>query len=699
MGSGTQLDPLRIHGQIGSCSVESPQNDVDQGLSVVGQRANPPMSGRLELRPGLEVGAGRYTLLEPLGQGGQACVWRAEQRGIAGFAKEVALKLVLPDPNAPPSDQPLLLQEARLAALLHHPNIVQVYDVGKDEDVVFVAMERIHGKDLCTLLSQHLQHKGVPFPWPLVACLGIEICKALHHAYKNATHKGEPLRLVHRDLKPHNILLSQEGYVKLIDFGIAKGHNTGNNTETGAIKGTPSYMSPEQISAGTIDHRSDLFSLGSLLYECSSGVVPFSGRNIFVLMNDVKHNNPTPLQVHAPALPNEFAAVVSRLMKKKPDERFQEASDVQEALEALLAQQSQQVGHSSLAALYRELSHAVPEIENSSSTRNLKAMAPTSIPEAVTNPLSSPSPPPSSPQSLSSPNISPTTSPPPSTLHSLSFGQEELYAQVSEESEPEDTLQAVQAKLNRTRWLLFSLLAAGAALILGVFIGRTFFLASPPRAQGLTTPKQPTRKPQASLQRKKPTPRKQSILKTKPGKRAKIVQRDKPIVRKVRVIRKRQVTRRRPPTPRNVRKVKRRRKPPTGVVVIDIRPRCNILVGQKRQGVSNKLRLRRRAGRFRFRCMNRKMRLYRTFVVRVKAGKTLSFRRHFRQGRLFVLSFPWANIWLRPFGKIGQSQGMISLPEGKYKLKLHRQGNPKNSKLLSVVIRSGKITRPAVIRW
>ncbi|TNE47393.1 MAG: serine/threonine protein kinase [Deltaproteobacteria bacterium] len=655
------------------------------------------MSGRLELRPGLEVGAGRYTLLEPLGQGGQASVWRAEQRGIAGFAKEVALKLVLPDPDASPSDQPLLLQEARLAALLHHPNIVQVYDVGKDEDVVFVAMERIHGKDLRSLLSQHIQHKGGPFPWPLVACLGVEICKALHHAHKEATHKGEPLRLVHRDLKPHNILLSQEGYVKLIDFGIAKGHNTGDNTETGAIKGTPSYMSPEQISADTIDQRSDLFSLGSLLYECSSGVVPFSGRNIFVLMNDVKYNNPTPLQVHAPALPNEFAAIVSRLLEKNPDERYQQASDVQEALESLLAQKNQQVGHSSLAAMYQELRH-VTEPESGSSTRQLKAMAPTSIPEAMTSPLPLPSPLPLL-NELPSPDSSGPSSLSPSSLHSLSLGQDELKALVSEESDSEDSLQALQTKLNRTRWLLFSLLAASAALVAGVLIGRTFSLAPSPRAQGLQQPIQPAPTFRPTTRRRKPTPRKQPFLKTKPVAKRVRLQQDKPIVRKTRVIRHRHALRRQPSLPRKLHKRRQQRKPSTGVIVIDIHPRCNIVVGRKRQGISTKLRLRRHAGRFRFRCIHRKKRLYRTFVARVKAGKTLSFQRHFRQGSLFVLSFPWANVWLHPFGKIGQSQGMIQLPEGTYKLKLYKQGNPKHQKTLSVVIRPGKVTRPAVVRW
>lgn len=649
------------------------------------------MSERLELRPGLEVGAGRYTLLKPLGQGGQASVWCAEQRGIGGFTKEVALKLVLPDPNAPQLDQPLLLQEARLAALLNHPNIVQVYDVGKDEDVVFVAMERVQGKDLRTLLSQHIQAKGSPFPWPLVTWFGMEICKALQHAHTEASHKEEPLRLVHRDLKPHNILLSQKGYVKLIDFGIAKGHNTGDNTETGAIKGTPSYMSPEQISAGPIDHRSDLFSLGSLLYECACGAVPFSGRNIFVLMNDVKHNNPTPLQVRAPALPDEFVAIVAKLMEKNPRERFQQAIDVQKALESLLTQTNQQVGHSDLAALYEELC-SVEEQENSSSTRNIKAMAPTSIPEAITNPR------PALP-SLPSPSRSSSPENPFSSLHSLSLGHSTPTPESIEESEQADTLQALQNKLTRTRWLLFSLIAASVALALGVFLGRTWFLPPTNSPKGLQPSKRTTHSSRRSAKQKKPTPRKQPTPQTKPVTRTKVVKRKKPIVRKARVIRKLSALPRQRPRLRKVHKRKPRRRPSTGVVVIDIHPRCSILVGRKLRGVSNKLRLRRRVGRFRFRCLNRKKRLYRTFTVRIKVGRTLSFRRRFRLGRLFILSFPWANVWLPPFGKIGQSQGMIQLPEGRYRLTLHKQGNPKKHKTLSVEIRPGKLTRPPVVRW
>lgn len=319
-----------------------------------------PLQGKayfMKLRPGVFIGNGKYKLVARLGEGGQAEVWGAVQIGLGDFSKEVVLKCVHLDDKTGPEQRGMLLHEARLAARLQHPNIVEIYDVGEEQDLVYIAMERIQGYDLEVILARSKEITKKPIPWSLAVYVVIEVSKGLHYAHTHVGRDGRPLHLVHRDLKPSNILLSRNGFVKVIDFGIAKATNhpaKEGNTLNGQIKGTPSYMSPEQIYARPLDARSDLFALGSILYELCSGERPFSGDEVFSIMMAVTQNTPSSLFALTPNIPAQLEDAVFRLLEKDPEKRFQNARDLQRELDMILRERDLFIDQEDLARFYEE---------------------------------------------------------------------------------------------------------------------------------------------------------------------------------------------------------------------------------------------------------------------------------------------------------------------------------------------------------
>ncbi|MCB9639728.1 MAG: protein kinase [Myxococcales bacterium] len=311
----------------------------------------------MKLRPGVFIGNGKYKLVARLGEGGQAEVWGAVQIGLGDFSKEVVLKCVHLDDKTGPEQRGMLLHEARLAARLQHPNIVEIYDVGEEQDLVYIAMERIQGYDLEVILDRCKDVTQKPIPWSLAVYVVIEVSKGLHYAHTHVGRDGRPLHLVHRDLKPSNILLSRNGFVKVIDFGIAKATNRPTqegNTLNGQIKGTPAYMSPEQIYARQLDARSDLFALGSILYELCCGERPFSGDEVFSIMMAVTQNMPTSLFASTPGIPAQLEDAVFKLLEKEPDKRFQNARDLQRELDMILRERDLYIDQEDLARFYEE---------------------------------------------------------------------------------------------------------------------------------------------------------------------------------------------------------------------------------------------------------------------------------------------------------------------------------------------------------
>ncbi len=213
---------------------------------------------------------GKYELVRPLAQGGMAELFIARQSGPAGFEKQVVIKRVLPHLAANKDFVEMFLDEARLAARLSHPNIVQVFDFGEADGRYFLAMEYLVGEDLAAVQCA-LGHQRRGMPGPIAALVLSSACEALHYAHTFADETGAPLKIVHRDVSPTNVFVTYQGQVKVLDFGIAKAEGKLVHTQSGVLKGKFLYMSPEHITGEALDARSDVFALGAVLHELLTG--------------------------------------------------------------------------------------------------------------------------------------------------------------------------------------------------------------------------------------------------------------------------------------------------------------------------------------------------------------------------------------------------------------------------------------------
>ena len=233
---------------------------------------------------------GDYVLLDRIGAGGMAEVFRARRSGPDGFQKIVVVKTILPAYATNESFVEMLVKEAKVSAALHHSNIVQVYDLGTEDGRPFIAMEFVDGLDLLQLLKE-CARKGVRLPVELVLYIIAEVAKGLDYAHHARNDEGQLLNIIHRDISPSNVLLSREGEVKITDFGVARfSVERGPVTRAGVLKGKMGYMSPEQVKGGLFDGRSDLFALGVVLFESLTLKRLFLGENELKLINirDVK---------------------------------------------------------------------------------------------------------------------------------------------------------------------------------------------------------------------------------------------------------------------------------------------------------------------------------------------------------------------------------------------------------------------------
>lgn len=298
----------------------------------------------------LEAGTrvGRYTISRLLAQGGMAEVYRADQELTKGISRPVAVKVIRPEYSESPDFREMFLDEARTACTLSHPNIAQIYDVGESDDgLLYMAMELVPGETLATI-NRTLRDHGERFSDEALFAIGIWTASALEavHALKT---EGGTVGLVHRDVSPHNLLLSATGGLKLIDFGIAKAATNRNLTMPGVTKGKAGYFSPEQAMGKKLDGRSDLFSLGVTLYKLASGSTPFDDhkshgeRHAALVRGQWKD-----LDEVFPGLPAPFYEVVHRALMLKPEERYQTARELREALEKAAFDSGFRVGQSAL---------------------------------------------------------------------------------------------------------------------------------------------------------------------------------------------------------------------------------------------------------------------------------------------------------------------------------------------------------------
>ncbi|HZS38569.1 MAG TPA: protein kinase [Polyangia bacterium] len=280
---------------------------------------------------------GRYRLLEQLGAGGMAVVHRAIVDGPEGFQRTVVVKRILPELSKNPKFVKMFLAEARLCALLHHPTIVQVNDLGEVDGDYFLAMEFVDGVDLSSLL-RHAFDLRRPMP-PGVACyIAAEIASALAYAHALTDDAGRPLAIVHRDVSPSNIRVTPLGGLKLLDFGIARaaGHLRDERTLTGTLKGKISYMSPEQADGQPVDRRTDVFALGIVLYECLTLERLFRGEDDFETLRLVREAKVWPPSSVRPDLDADVDAVVARMLARTPEARYQSCDEVAQALEPIV---------------------------------------------------------------------------------------------------------------------------------------------------------------------------------------------------------------------------------------------------------------------------------------------------------------------------------------------------------------------------
>jgi len=283
---------------------------------------------------------GKYTLLRKLAAGGMAEIFLALHRSMAGFEKLVVIKRILPSMNTNKAFIEMLTHEARIAATLSHPNVVQIFDVGQVDGTYFIAMEHIHGEDIQAIVRAMKKKELTEFPLEHTLGIVLGMCAGLAYAHEKRDLDGRPLSIVHRDISPRNIVVSFTGDVKIVDFGIAKsGVEPGEDTGSGQLKGKAPYMSPEQASGQSIDWRSDIFATGVMLFELTTGKRLFKGASEFeTLKLIVDKEYPRPSDIR-PDYPPALEHIVMRALEKNREVRYQSAREMQGELEAFIREE------------------------------------------------------------------------------------------------------------------------------------------------------------------------------------------------------------------------------------------------------------------------------------------------------------------------------------------------------------------------
>jgi eukaryotic-like serine/threonine-protein kinase len=276
---------------------------------------------------------GRYEILDRLGSGGMAEVLLGRTTGEGGFEKLVAIKRILPHMAANQEFVGMFIDEARISANLSHSNIAQIFEFGRDDDSLYIAMELVQGVDLRTIHRTLHKRRQLP-PVPVAAFLIQQVCAALDHAHRKPDAAGQMLGIIHRDVSPSNVLVSFDGEVKLIDFGIAKATHRLSVTVGADLKGKYAYMSPEQAAGLPIDHRSDIFAAGTLLFELLTGLNPFLGDSDLATLERVRKGRAPAPSTRARGVPPPLDAICLRALARHPRERYRNAGEMQDELES-----------------------------------------------------------------------------------------------------------------------------------------------------------------------------------------------------------------------------------------------------------------------------------------------------------------------------------------------------------------------------
>jgi eukaryotic-like serine/threonine-protein kinase len=274
----------------------------------------------------------RYRITERVAAGGMAEVFRGVAESLQGFKKNIAIKRILPALTKNKKFVAMFLDEARLSLLLQHTNIVQVFDIGHTDDTYFIVMEYVDGVDLKALTEWRRKiNRRIPIAHTLY--ITMEICKGLSYAHDlQNPETGKPLGIVHRDISPPNVLISKQGEIKVVDFGLAKATSQIETTDPGVVKGKMSYLSPEAARGEEVDSESDIFAVGILLYEMLTGKRLFYGETDYQTVELVRNAKVPPIKPQNPQVEPELEDVVRKALAKRKEDRFQSALDMQDAL-------------------------------------------------------------------------------------------------------------------------------------------------------------------------------------------------------------------------------------------------------------------------------------------------------------------------------------------------------------------------------
>jgi serine/threonine-protein kinase len=372
---------------------------------------------------------GKYSLIKKLATGGMAHIFLAEQSGPGGFKKRLVIKRILPHLLNDEKFLQMFQDEARVAAMMNHPNIVQIFDLNEADEGYYIAMEYVPGYNLRAVI-QISNENGIWLAPEYIAKLGSQICEGLEYAHNFCDNDGNHLNIIHRDVSPQNIILSNQGTIKIVDFGIAKAKSNAQETQAGIIKGKLAYMSPEQVKGQTLDRRSDIFSLGIVMYELATHQRPFQGKSDIDMLRAILDAKPTEFATLRPDFPQDLAQIIYRSLAKDRDERYASARELQWDLEQFIQSWGKPITPFQLQELVRRLEEleekspktkskskktaevtptpAKPDLSRPSPTKKIKPPPPPPIP---TQNLA-PAPPPISTQTLTPQSPLQTPAPP-----------------------------------------------------------------------------------------------------------------------------------------------------------------------------------------------------------------------------------------------------------------------------------------------
>ncbi len=331
---------------------------------------------------------GSYVLLERLGRGGMAEVFFAAHTGAAGFQRPVVVKRMHDWLREDPGFVRMFVNEAKVAARLTHPNIVQIYDLGQADGELYIAMEFIHGRNLADLSRAHVERLGSPLPPELVAYVAREVAAGLCHAHRHRLADGTPTPIVHRDVSPHNIMVGYDGTVKLVDFGIAKPEaDVGKETRTGDLKGKVGYMAPEQLDGKHPGPAADQWALGVVMHELLTGTRLVKARTIYDAVLLIKSSE-LPSPSASREVPPELEAVVMRALRRAPEERFPDLAAMQQAIDGWLGQRARAPELAARTALvYSEGERHPPDVSGMIDLVTGQTEAPSSLPRTPSTTL------------------------------------------------------------------------------------------------------------------------------------------------------------------------------------------------------------------------------------------------------------------------------------------------------------------------